>query len=95
MVWFFSINWIAFFKNVFLFLARFKALEIVSTTIVWLNDKETELEQAFKPRDSKEVSTELVVNSKLKSTEFIKKVKKFLSESKEYQELRKKLTRKI
>ena len=79
-----------------LFKARFKALEIVSTTLLWLIDKESELEQAFKPRDaSKELPKELVENSKDKSNEFIRKVKKFVSESKEYQELRKKMIKQV
>jgi aminopeptidase N len=61
--------------------SRFKALEIVSTTIVWLADKEEEIAAAFgRPRLASDVSAALPPVDKAKSQEFISKVKHFLSE---------------
>lgn len=61
--------------------SRFKALEIVSTTIVWLADKEEEIAAAFgRPRLASDVSAALPPVDKAKSQEFIAKVKSYLHE---------------
>ena len=72
--------------------ARFKALETVSSTIIWLADKEDEIEHAFRPRSS--LSAQSFQQSKEKSAEFKQKFQKILNESKEFQDFKNKLFRK-
>lgn len=58
--------------------ARFKALEIVSTNIVWLLDKEDEIIQAFgRPRGN---VNQLEKDDKTRSTEFKKRAKNQIEE---------------
>lgn len=77
-------------------MAAFKALEIVSTNVHWLKDNEEELEMAFRPRNSKkELSTDVKTKSKYEADQFTKRIRKQLSESKKFQDLKKRITKSI
>ena len=66
-------------------------MEVVSSTIIWLADQETEIENAFNPRGLNLAPPSSFKKSQIDSTKFKQNVKSFLNESKEFQEFKIKL----